>query len=115
MTNFGTLSDALDDLRRRGFVYDFNLHSHCIRCREPEVELSPDDFEITEVHRFEGASNPDDNEVVYAITGKNGLKGVLIDAYGAYSDALSAEMIHKLRVRHRDISPEVPPMTEGIP
>lgn len=98
MTNFGTLTDALDDLRRRGYVHDFNLHPDCIGCKEPEVQLSPDDFEITEVHRFEGSSNPDDNEVVYAITGKNGLKGVLVDAYGAYSDSLSAEMVQKLQI-----------------
>ena len=100
MTNYATLTEALDDLRQRGFTADFDLHPHCIKCEAMQIDLHPEDFEITEVYRFEGASNPDDSEVVYAIAGKNGLKGVLVDAYGAYADSLTAEMLAKLRVKH---------------
>jgi hypothetical protein len=99
MKHFATLTDALDDLQRRGYTADFNLKPHCIECAAMQLELRPDDFEITEVHRFEGATNPDDSEVLYAIEGKNGLRGVLVDAYGAYANSLSAEMLAKLRLR----------------
>lgn len=96
---YPTPVEALDDLRRRGFTIDFNLQTHCLVCNSPEIQLHPEDFEITEVHRFEGASNPDDSVVVYAITAKNGMNGVLMDAYGMYADSLSTEMMSKLRVR----------------
>jgi hypothetical protein len=99
MTSYATLTEALDDLRKRGYTADFDLRPHCIECAAMQLELHPDDFEIAEVYRFEGATNPDDSEVVYAITGKNGLKGVVVDAYGAYADSLSAEMLAKLRMR----------------
>lgn len=45
-----------------------------------------DDLTIVEHHRFEGMSDPDDSSVVYALEASNGLKGVLVDAYGAYAN-----------------------------
>lgn len=100
MKSYATLTEALDDLKRRGYAADFDLRPHCIECAAAQLELHPDDFEITEFYRFEGANDPGDSNVVYAIAGKNGLKGVLVDAYGAYSDSLTAEMLEKLRMRH---------------
>lgn len=99
MTTYTTLTEALDDLRRRGYTEDFNLKPTCLECAAKQVELHPDDFEIAEVHRFEGATNPDDSEVVYAIRSKNGLNGVLVDAYGAYANSLSTDMLAKLHFR----------------
>ncbi len=96
---YETLTEALADLQKRGYTEDFELQPHGISCAAAALELHPDDFEITEVHRFEGATSPDDSDVVYAVEGKNGMKGVLVDAYGAYSDPLSADMIAKLRMR----------------
>ncbi len=98
-SQYRTLVEALDDLNQRGFTVDFDLQAHCLACKQPALQLHPDDFEIVEVHRFEGASNPDDSDIVYAIEGKNGVKGVVVDAYGTYADSLSTEMLAKLRVQ----------------
>jgi len=100
MKHYATLTEALDDLRRRGYSEDFNLKPTCLECAAKQVELHPDDFEITEVYRFEGATNPDDSSVLFAITGKDGLKGVLVDAYGMYATSVSTEMLTKLRIIH---------------
>lgn len=100
MKSYSTLTEALDDLRRRGYTADFDLRPDCIGYAAMQLELHPDDFAIAEVYRFEGNSNPDDNEVVYAIKGKNGLHGVLVDAYGAYANSLTSEMLAKLSVKH---------------
>jgi hypothetical protein len=98
---FETLSEALEDLKVRGFVYDFNMVSNGLQSNvDGEViHLSPSEFEIVEVHRFEGATNPSDNSILYAIESRGGLKGNLVSAYGVYADALSAEMIEKLDTR----------------
>ena len=53
---------------------------------------------VEEFHRFEGMSSTDDNSVVYAISSKDGLKGILVDAYGVYASSLSDEMIRKLSI-----------------
>jgi hypothetical protein len=43
-------------------------------------------------------SSAGDNSVLYAISSeKNDLKGLLVDAYGAYADSLAMEMIQKLK------------------
>lgn len=103
MKQYTTLTDALDDLRQRGFSADFNLKQNSIACSALELELRPDEFAIVEVHRFEGATNPDDSSVLYAIEGKGGLKGVLVDAYGMYADPVSTDLLAKLQIRHDTI------------
>lgn len=95
---YATLTEALDDLKKRGYTLDFDLEPTCIKCAGAQLQLHPEEFEVKEFYRFEGASSPDDNDVVYAIEGKNGQKGVLTDAYGAYAEPSSAEMITKLRM-----------------
>ena len=67
-------------------------------CKSTDIKLSPDDFVIDKFYRFEGASNPDDSAIVFAISSKDGLKGTLIDAYGVYADSLTTEMINKLKI-----------------
>jgi len=95
---YATLTDALDDLKRRGYTLDFDLKTSYIECGEVDLQLQPNEFEIVEVYRFEGATSPDDNDVVYAIEGQHGQKGVMTDAYGAYATPFSTEMLAKLRI-----------------
>ncbi|HTH56551.1 MAG TPA: hypothetical protein VL728_10945 [Cyclobacteriaceae bacterium] len=97
MKTFETLSEAITDLKNRGYLNDFNLHPEWIECPPVGLKLKPDEFHVDEVHRFEGATNPDDSAVLYAISSST-MKGVLVDAYGAYSGSLSDEMITRLRI-----------------
>jgi hypothetical protein len=98
MKNFETLSEAILDLKSRGYTSDFNLHPEWIECPQMNLKLKPAEFHVDEVHRFEGATNPDDSAVLFAIRSTSDQKGILIDAYGAYSDSLSTEMIKHLRI-----------------
>jgi len=85
-------------LKQRGFTLDFNLKADIIVCNETPVTLAPSEFEITEVYRFEGNSDPDDEAIVYAIESKHGQKGVLVNGFGISADEISDEMIKKLSV-----------------
>jgi hypothetical protein len=99
MHTYDTLSEALADLRQRGYIEDLNLKPFCVECKSRELYLHPADFTVDEFYRFEGASNPDDNSIVFAISSQDGrLKGTLVDAYGTYAEYLTEEMIHKLRM-----------------
>ena len=91
---YETLVSAINGLKERGYHLDFNLKENCIICDDKKFE--PEDFEITEFYRFEGETDPADEAVVYAIESKNGEKGVLINAFGIYADAMSDRMIKKL-------------------
>ena len=97
MINYDNLIEALDDLRKRGYTLDYNLHGQGSLLIVNEIALHPEDFEINEIYRFEGMSNPDDSSVIYAIESKGGDKGVLIDSYGMYAEAFTPEMVMKLK------------------
>jgi hypothetical protein len=101
MHSYETVTEALSDLSKRGFTKSFNIKSDAIECSGINILLHPDDFEVVEVYRFEGNSNPDDEEVVYAIESKDGVKGVMVNAFGTYADEISAELIKKLKYSYK--------------
>ena len=72
------------------------------------LTLSPEDFQIDKVYRFEGASNPDDQSILYAISSeKFDLRGVLVDGYGLSSDEATAKLIKKLRTHQPSTATEI--------
>ncbi|ASV30910.1 MULTISPECIES: phosphoribosylpyrophosphate synthetase [Flavobacteriaceae] len=97
MKTFDTLSQTMTHLQKQGYTYDFNLCSGHIECNALKLKLHPEDFDVDEMHRFEGMSSTDDNSVLYAISSKNGIKGLLVDAYGVYAENISEAMRKKLR------------------
>ncbi len=95
--SFGTLSQTINGLIKLGYTHDFNIKDECIECHQTKIVLSPDDFQIDKVYRFEGASNPDDESIVYAISSsKHNIKGVLVNGYGISADAETTKLIEKL-------------------
>jgi len=94
MPAYDTVSQAVNGLKERGYTLDFNLKSNSLEC--VGQKFNPKDFEITEFHRFEGNSDPGDEAVVYAIESKNGMKGVLVNAFGVYAEPLSDDLMKKL-------------------
>jgi len=96
---YDTVSLAVNGLKTRGYTTDFNLDENCLVCQDGRYETG--DFEIVEVHRFEGNTDPADEAAVYAVESKNGKKGVLVTGYGASADGMSAEMVKKLSIGTR--------------
>ena len=97
MKAYATVTEAIAGLRARGYTRDFNLKQTFIECSSSGEKFAPNEFEITEVYRFEGETNPSDEAVVYAVQSKDEkMKGTLVNAYGTYADSMSNEMIKKL-------------------
>ena len=93
-----TLSEITTKLKNEGYTEDFNLQDSCLGCGGNMVKMFPDEFVIDQHYRFEGQSDPADGAVVYAISSlKYGLKGILVNGYGMYSDPLTDEMALALR------------------
>lgn len=101
-TIYTSLSEAINDLTKKGYTYNFNLKEDCIECSENQCQLQPDEFNIDEKHRFEEMSDVDNESVLYAISSKDGnLKGLLVNAYGMYADYASFKLIQKLNRPNR--------------
>ena len=94
--SYDTVTEALNGLRLRGFSVDFNLQENCLVCNDDKFDVN--NFEIVEVYRFEGDSDPSDEAIVYAIESFNGMKGVLVNGYGISADAMTTEMSQKLNI-----------------
>ena len=97
MRTYETMSEAITDLQKRGYDHDFNLAAEGLESKAKNKRLRADEFEIDEVYRFEGETDPGDSNVVYAISSvDHGIKGILVNAYGVYADSASADVVSKL-------------------
>jgi hypothetical protein len=96
-TSYASLLEAINGLRADGYIEDFNLRQDCIECHNGDYKLFSDEFEVDKYYRFDVNSDPSDQSIVYAISSKkDNLKGVLVNAYGIYSEPMTDEMVHKL-------------------
>jgi pterin-4a-carbinolamine dehydratase len=97
MKSYDTLSEAVNDLIKRGYTFNFNIKPDCIRCVENEIDIHPEEFEIDEVYRFEGNTDPGDENILFAISSyKYDVKGLLVNAFGVYADSFSSSLMMKL-------------------
>src|SRR3954471_2020910 len=99
MQDYSTLTEAINGLRKEGYTEDFNLQQNCIECRNGQYKIFHDEFEADKYYRFDVASDPADQSIIYAISsGKYRLKGVLVNSYGIYSEPITDEMLKKLKI-----------------
>lgn len=97
--SYDTLSEAVNDLVKRGYTTDFLLQEEkdCLLCSNNSLELSPDDFTIDEVHRFEGMTDPADESIVFAISStKHNIRGLVINSFGADFGYRSSKLVAHL-------------------
>ncbi|MFN3916140.1 MAG: cupin domain-containing protein [Flavobacteriales bacterium] len=123
--SFGTLSETINGLIKLGYTHDFNIKGDCIICHETNNVLSPDDFQIDKVYRFEGSSNPDDQSILYVISSINqDIKGTLVNGYGITSNEVISKLIEKLKIDNEpstlenesnDATPKYPKNTHIAP
>ena len=98
MFTYDTVTAAVNGLKQRGYTLDFNLEADRIHCPKTPLSLRPDEFEISEVYRFEGDSDPADEAIVYAIESIHGQRGVLVNGFGISADEVGEEMVKKLAI-----------------
>lgn len=100
MKSYTTLSETMNELRKEGYTEDFNLQQNCLECRNGRFKVFADEFKVDKFFRFEGQSNPSDSSILYAISSdRYGLKGVLVNAYGIYSEPVTDEIMEQLKIR----------------
>jgi len=94
-----SVTQALTELARRGFTANFEYLDDAFTAVDLGRSFAAEDLTIVEHHRFEGASDPDDMSVVYAVESRDGVRGVVVDAFGVYADPKLGEFLHKVRIR----------------
>lgn len=95
-----TIVEAIARLRAAG--YDMEMSAgpggllHCGVCDE---DLDASEATIDETVRFEGASDPDDEAIVMAISTPHGHRGHLVAAYGPDMSADEVSLVQALTAR----------------
>ncbi len=93
---YDAVAEAVKSLINRGYTIDFDKDE--FKC------FLVNDFEIDELYRFEGMSDPADETLVYAVSSKRfALKGIIVNAYGIYEDEEIATLVQKFTL-HRQHS-----------
>jgi hypothetical protein len=93
----GTLSETINALKADGYTLDFNITQDYPVSHRRKKMMSPNDFRIDAVFRFEGASDPDDQAILYAISSRKvNIKGVLVNGYGISAVEATDDLIKEL-------------------
>jgi len=95
-TEMNSLSTCVNKLVRDGYTINFKVDEQGLVAVEEGKHYKPDQVHIKNFFRFEGASDPGDNSILYAIELDNGEKGTLMDAYGSYNDELIGKFIKQV-------------------
>ncbi|TRX29769.1 hypothetical protein FNW25_02080 [Flavobacterium franklandianum] len=90
--HYATVSEALKQLNKKGFIHDFNL-------QDETIQENPHRYEIEHVYRYEGNSDPDEEAVVYGITSKSGERGVYVAGFSANSESEAATVLAQLCIQ----------------
>jgi len=101
--DYETVSEAVNDLKKRGYTADLSMEAdkEFLVCTSSATELSPEDFTIDEVYRFEGMTDPGDEMIVYAISSySKEIKGIVVNAFGIYSSYRSSRLVEHLIKHH---------------
>jgi len=81
-----TLTECVNKAMKDGYTDTLKVTKQGLYSSAKDKIYCPDDVKVINFFRFEGQSDPADNAIMYVVETTDGVKGILIDAYGAYAD-----------------------------
>ncbi|MEY2570319.1 MAG: hypothetical protein QOE63_669 [Acidimicrobiaceae bacterium] len=84
---FETVTEAVAYLTEHGYTTDLVLAAGGLKENGGTAVFAPEVCAVEHQWRFEGESNPDDEDIVLGVRLSNGTKGVVTSAYGKDMDA----------------------------
>jgi hypothetical protein len=96
---YTSLDAAIQELKKRGFTANFEFLDRAFRDVDSGRTFKAEDLTIMEHYRFEGASDPDDMSVVYAVESDDGTRGIIADAFGTYANPQLGGFLNNVRIR----------------
>jgi len=95
-----TEAQIINELIAKGYTHNFNLEeNNLLKCLENNETFTKVEVRIVEHYRTEGESDPDYMSVVYAIEAGKNTKGIIVDAFGTYSNRHLSEFMQEVEKR----------------
>jgi hypothetical protein len=98
-----TLMECINKMVKDGYTDNLKMTKQGLYSPQKDRTYTPEEVTIINFYRFEGQSDPADNAILYVIETTDGVKGTLVDAYGAYAD----EAISKFTKQVEEINKKV--------
>jgi hypothetical protein len=93
------MSESISQWEKKGYTENLSAAFDHFKCRQSHKNLNAADFYVDQIERFENASDPDDNSIIYAISGiaeGHFVKGIYIESYGLYHESFSDQMLERI-------------------
>ena len=94
--------DIIEELTEMGFRNVFNIEDNCLFCKETNERYPAQKVALCGSFRFEGASDPDDSRILYAIETSDGTRGTILDGFGIYGDPLISQFMSEICDKRED-------------
>ena len=92
-----TLGDRMRELHTAGWIEQLSVSDGGLRCDGCRCWARREDVTVDAVWRFEGASDPGDESILFAITMPCGHRGILPATYGKDTEPDVADVVKRLR------------------
>lgn len=92
-----TLSEAIERMAGEGYDDEFQVEGAGLRARVAGRWVRPEDLVCVAVARFEGASDPADETILFALRTREGdVRGTFATHFGVDVGPATAEVLHRL-------------------
>jgi|SRR5579871_2193633 len=98
-----SVSQVLKRLTKEGYTEDFKAHKNGMWAFPKNCEVDPDQLVVDKFYRFEGETDLDDEEIIFALScPKNKIKGTYLVAFGPKMDSADAQLVQKLKDKYHN-------------
>jgi hypothetical protein len=95
------MDKCMNKLEAEGYTDQYKVEKGKLHDLTNDKKYKPKDVKAVNFYRFEGISNPDDMSILYAIETSDGRRGMLVDAYGLYSDDDTGEFLNQVEINKK--------------
>ncbi len=91
-----SLSKVIDKLKAHGYTANLGIQNDELVDFDQKRRYQANELQLDHEYRTEGATNPDDESLLFAVSAKNGMKGILVAPYGANADTSIIEFMNRV-------------------
>ncbi len=91
-----TLAEYLLEAMQQGYSGNFRVAGDRLIGWSAGKYYTSKDVSIVDFFRFESYADPQDSSILYLIETNDGLKGILMDAYGIYADSMISNFVNEI-------------------
>jgi hypothetical protein len=91
-----TSTSIINTVIKDGYTECFKAEKEGLYSPSERKFYQPHEIKIVNFYRFEGESDPGDSAILYILETNDGIKGTILDAYGAESSTETNNFFHQI-------------------